>query len=258
MFYDTSHNSHATVFETLRAAFRQTALKMWAYMRALGRSSRPRPDVVKRKSLFFLYSSLTESSCVFPLSFFLVLDLSPCVGSALWGRDKYPILPTIVYVSHMPLSITTPFSSLSVHLADLFALAMRIQNASLYSQAPHNQVRRSRPVMLWHTQPPTTPPPHPAAFPSCRTPPPLPCNALGAAFQPKRRAKRRAAVKAFFVKSSALGAALRLIHTLPIADATTSGRHHPCLHGTRNTNHAVLYTISRHCEDSRGFLPHPD
>ncbi|OAA82106.1 Telomerase ribonucleoprotein complex - RNA-binding domain protein [Akanthomyces lecanii RCEF 1005] len=47
MFYDTSHNSRATVFKTLRAAFRQTALKMWAYMRALGRASRPRPDVVK-------------------------------------------------------------------------------------------------------------------------------------------------------------------------------------------------------------------
>lgn len=107
MFYDTSHNSHATVFETLRAAFRQTALKMWAYMRALGRSSRPRPDVIKRKSLFFfaLYSSLTAVVlCFFPVS-----DLSPCVGSALWGRDKYPILLTIVYVSHVPLFITTPF-----------------------------------------------------------------------------------------------------------------------------------------------------
>ncbi|XWW92627.1 hypothetical protein V2A60_000552 [Cordyceps javanica] len=47
MFYDTSHNSRTTVLKTLRAAFRQTALKMWAYMRALHRSSRPRPDLVK-------------------------------------------------------------------------------------------------------------------------------------------------------------------------------------------------------------------
>ncbi|OAA73491.1 Telomerase ribonucleoprotein complex - RNA-binding domain protein [Cordyceps fumosorosea ARSEF 2679] len=47
MFYDTSYNSHATVLETLRAAFRQTALKMWAYMRALGPTARPRPHLVK-------------------------------------------------------------------------------------------------------------------------------------------------------------------------------------------------------------------
>ncbi|KAM0667452.1 hypothetical protein ACQRIU_003317 [Beauveria bassiana] len=47
MFYDTSHNSLATVLETLRAAFRQTALKMWAYMRSLHRTSRLRPGLVK-------------------------------------------------------------------------------------------------------------------------------------------------------------------------------------------------------------------
>lgn len=47
MFYDTSHNSPATVLDTLRAAFRQTALKMWAYMRALHRTARPRPGLVK-------------------------------------------------------------------------------------------------------------------------------------------------------------------------------------------------------------------
>ncbi|OAQ96400.1 hypothetical protein LLEC1_03681 [Akanthomyces lecanii] len=64
MFYDTSHNSHATVLKTLRAAFRQTALKMWAYMRALGRISRPRPDVVKRTFLFLCHSP-SSPSCVF-------------------------------------------------------------------------------------------------------------------------------------------------------------------------------------------------
>ncbi|KAK8142011.1 hypothetical protein G3M48_009476, partial [Beauveria asiatica] len=47
MFYDTSHNSRTTVLETLRAAFRQTALKMWAYMRSLHRTSRLRPGLVK-------------------------------------------------------------------------------------------------------------------------------------------------------------------------------------------------------------------
>ncbi|KAM3427206.1 hypothetical protein NHJ13734_009076, partial [Beauveria thailandica] len=47
MFYDTSHNSLTTVLETLRAAFRQTALKMWAYMRSLHRTSRLRPGLVK-------------------------------------------------------------------------------------------------------------------------------------------------------------------------------------------------------------------
>ena len=52
MLYDTSHNSIHTVLISLRDAFTQTALKMWAYIRSLGRqtrSQRIRPNLVIRK-----------------------------------------------------------------------------------------------------------------------------------------------------------------------------------------------------------------
>ncbi|KAK3185317.1 Telomerase reverse transcriptase [Lecanicillium sp. MT-2017a] len=52
MLYDTSHNSTHTVLASLRDAFAQTALKMWAYTRSLGkqncRRQQPRPNLVIR------------------------------------------------------------------------------------------------------------------------------------------------------------------------------------------------------------------
>ena len=103
MFYDTSHNSHATVLETLRTAFRQTALKMWAYMRVLGRTSRPRPDVVKRTFLF-PFSSLYLFSLY--LAYLTTVLILPC-----WVEEKYPILPTLNYISRISFFLLkiTPF-----------------------------------------------------------------------------------------------------------------------------------------------------
>ncbi len=37
MFYDTAHNSTATVLQSLHGAFCETARKMWAYIRCLPR-----------------------------------------------------------------------------------------------------------------------------------------------------------------------------------------------------------------------------
>lgn len=40
MFFDTGHNSVDTVLGSLRGAFSETALKMWAYLRCLSTSKR--------------------------------------------------------------------------------------------------------------------------------------------------------------------------------------------------------------------------
>ncbi|KAL7789444.1 hypothetical protein V8C37DRAFT_386523 [Trichoderma ceciliae] len=40
MFFDTGHNSVDTVLDSLRGAFSETALKMWAYLRCLSASTR--------------------------------------------------------------------------------------------------------------------------------------------------------------------------------------------------------------------------
>lgn len=40
MFFDTGHNSVDTVLGSLRGAFAETALKMWAYLRCLSASAR--------------------------------------------------------------------------------------------------------------------------------------------------------------------------------------------------------------------------
>lgn len=50
MFYDTSHNSKAAVFESLRDAFSETCRRMLAYIRCLSRQQQPRPGLVIRKS----------------------------------------------------------------------------------------------------------------------------------------------------------------------------------------------------------------
>ncbi|KAF4510782.1 hypothetical protein G6O67_002648 [Ophiocordyceps sinensis] len=46
MFYDTSHNSKAAVFESLRDAFSETCRRMLAYIRCLSRQQQPRPGLV--------------------------------------------------------------------------------------------------------------------------------------------------------------------------------------------------------------------
>ncbi|KAL6818683.1 hypothetical protein GGI42DRAFT_310471 [Trichoderma sp. SZMC 28013] len=40
MYFDTEHNSVDTVLGSLRGAFSETALKMWAYLRCLSTSTR--------------------------------------------------------------------------------------------------------------------------------------------------------------------------------------------------------------------------
>ncbi|TFA98595.1 hypothetical protein CCMA1212_009735 [Trichoderma ghanense] len=46
MFFDTEHNSVDTVLNSLRGAFSETALKMWAYLRCLSASTRLSVNVV--------------------------------------------------------------------------------------------------------------------------------------------------------------------------------------------------------------------
>ncbi|KAL6357993.1 hypothetical protein LRP88_08172 [Fusarium phalaenopsidis] len=48
MFYDTSHNSTRTVLTSLQGAFGETAKKMWAYLRCLGKSRQPSSELVVR------------------------------------------------------------------------------------------------------------------------------------------------------------------------------------------------------------------
>ncbi|KAF4335718.1 telomerase reverse transcriptase [Fusarium beomiforme] len=48
MFYDTSHNSSRTVLNSLRGAFVETASKMWAYMRCLGKTQHPNSEMILR------------------------------------------------------------------------------------------------------------------------------------------------------------------------------------------------------------------
>ncbi|KAK7416024.1 Telomerase reverse transcriptase [Neonectria punicea] len=48
MFFDTAHNSTRTVLASLHGAFCETASKMWAYLRCLGRSRQPRCSIIIR------------------------------------------------------------------------------------------------------------------------------------------------------------------------------------------------------------------
>ncbi|UNI21054.1 RNA-directed DNA polymerase [Purpureocillium takamizusanense] len=50
MFYDTAHNSTATVLQSLHDAFRGTARKMWAYVRCLPRHQQPNAGLIMRES----------------------------------------------------------------------------------------------------------------------------------------------------------------------------------------------------------------
>lgn len=52
MFFDTEHNSVDTVLGSLRGAFAETALKMWAYLRCLSASTRLSVNVVIGKPCF--------------------------------------------------------------------------------------------------------------------------------------------------------------------------------------------------------------
>ena len=49
MFFDTAHNSTRTVLDTLRGAFAETARKMWAYIRCMPQTKRPRHNLIIRK-----------------------------------------------------------------------------------------------------------------------------------------------------------------------------------------------------------------
>ncbi|RGP76336.1 telomerase reverse transcriptase [Fusarium sporotrichioides] len=48
MFYDTSHNSTRTVLASLQGAFVETASKMWAYLRCLGKKQHPSSEMILR------------------------------------------------------------------------------------------------------------------------------------------------------------------------------------------------------------------
>lgn len=52
MFYDTAHNSTATVLRSLHGAFCETARKMWAYVRCLPRPQRPSAGLITREPPF--------------------------------------------------------------------------------------------------------------------------------------------------------------------------------------------------------------
>ncbi|KAF9764601.1 hypothetical protein IL306_002785 [Fusarium sp. DS 682] len=54
MFYDTSHNSSRTVLNSLRGAFVETASKMWAYLRCLGKTKHPSSEMILRGLLNFI------------------------------------------------------------------------------------------------------------------------------------------------------------------------------------------------------------
>lgn len=51
MFYDTSHNANRTVLNSLRSTFVETASKMYAYLRCLGKTQQPSSEMILRKSL---------------------------------------------------------------------------------------------------------------------------------------------------------------------------------------------------------------
>lgn len=48
MFYDTAHNSTRTVLTSLQGAFVETASKMWAYLRCLGKNQHPSSEMILR------------------------------------------------------------------------------------------------------------------------------------------------------------------------------------------------------------------
>lgn len=48
MFYDTSHNSTRTVLSSLHDAFVETASKMLAYLRCLGKNQHPSSEMILR------------------------------------------------------------------------------------------------------------------------------------------------------------------------------------------------------------------
>ncbi|RGP65641.1 telomerase reverse transcriptase [Fusarium longipes] len=48
MFYDTSHNPTRTVLASLQGAFIETASKMWAYLRCLGKKQHPSSEMILR------------------------------------------------------------------------------------------------------------------------------------------------------------------------------------------------------------------
>ncbi|ENH60834.1 hypothetical protein FOC1_g10015638 [Fusarium oxysporum f. sp. cubense race 1] len=48
MFYDTSHNANRTVLNSLRSTFVETASKMYAYLRCLGKTQQPSSEMILR------------------------------------------------------------------------------------------------------------------------------------------------------------------------------------------------------------------
>lgn len=49
MFFDTAHNTTRTVLASLHGAFAETAEKMWAYIRCMPKTKKPKPKVVTSK-----------------------------------------------------------------------------------------------------------------------------------------------------------------------------------------------------------------
>ncbi|KAF7562171.1 hypothetical protein G7046_g1966 [Stylonectria norvegica] len=65
MFFDTDFNSTRTVLASLHGAFCETAAKMWAYLRCLGKSQQPSSNLIIQtinKVIDVAYSLLTGSS----------------------------------------------------------------------------------------------------------------------------------------------------------------------------------------------------
>lgn len=65
MFFDTNHNSIAVVHDALFGAFRETACKMWAYVRCLPRVAQPSSQLFNRK---FPYLPLREGESISQLT----------------------------------------------------------------------------------------------------------------------------------------------------------------------------------------------
>lgn len=58
MFFDTGHNSVDTVLGSLRGAFSETALKMWAYLRCLSASTRLTVNLIIGRFFFSFYRKI--------------------------------------------------------------------------------------------------------------------------------------------------------------------------------------------------------
>jgi hypothetical protein len=93
MFFDTDHNSVETVISSLRGAFSETALKMWAYLRCMPKSTQITANLIlgkffpSRKSKGSQASQVLTAAVVDTIK--KVVDIAFLILTSKWRKMRF-------------------------------------------------------------------------------------------------------------------------------------------------------------------------